>query len=53
MENLEKSWNFEMVISRPGKVTSFGKVMEFCYIHMFIYVEFKIIHMFLKGRLEL
>jgi len=29
---------------------SFGKVMEICYIHMFIYVEFKTIHMFLKGR---
>jgi len=24
--------------------------MEICYIHMFIYTEFKIIHMFLKGR---
>jgi len=44
MENLEESWNFKMVISRPGKV------MEICYIHMFISVEFKIIHMFLKGR---
>jgi len=32
---------------------SFGKVMDICYIHMFIYVEFKIIHMFLKGRLKL
>jgi len=35
MENLEKSWNFKIVISRPGKVMektsnhkSFGKVME-------------------------
>jgi len=28
MENLEKSWNFKMVISRPGKV------MEMYYIHM-------------------
>jgi len=59
MENLEKSWNFKMVISRPGKVMEkylnhkrFGKVMEMCYIHMFIDVEFKIIHMFLKGRLS-
>jgi len=24
--------------------------MDICYIHMFIYVEFEIIHMFLKGR---
>jgi len=23
MENLEKSWNFKMVISRPGKVIKF------------------------------
>jgi len=31
MENLEKSWNFKMVISRPGKVmekTSITKVLE-------------------------
>jgi len=35
MENLEKSWNLKMVISRPGKVLekkcnpkSFGKVMK-------------------------
>jgi len=34
MENLEKSWNFKMVISRPGKVMektyhkSFGKVRD-------------------------
>jgi len=39
-----------MVISRPGKVLektfnhkSFGKVMEICYNHMFIYAEFEII----------
>jgi len=25
MENLEKSWNFEMVISRPGKVIEKSK----------------------------
>jgi len=37
MENLEKSWNFKMVISRPGKFLgknknpqSFGKVMDIC-----------------------
>jgi len=35
MENLEKSWNFKMVISRPGKVMeknlnhkSFEKVLD-------------------------
>jgi len=57
MENLEKSWNFKMVISRPGKVIvknlnhkSFGKVLEICYNHMFICVEFQIINMFLKER---
>jgi len=44
MENLEKSWNFKLFVSRPGKVLgkkfnsrSFGKVMDICYIHMFIY----------------
>jgi len=36
MENLGKSWNFKMVISRPGEVMkktnhkSFGNVMEIC-----------------------
>jgi len=33
----------------PGKNLnhkSFGKVMEMCYIHMFIYGEFEIINMF-------
>jgi len=52
MENLEKSWHFKMVISRPGKVMeknlnhkSFGKVMEICDNHMFIYAEFVIIYM--------
>jgi len=44
MENLEKSWNFKMVISRPGKV------MEICYDRVFIYVEFKIINVFFKER---
>jgi len=50
MENLEKSWNFEMVISRPGKVMEknvIRKVLEKSwkcwYIHMFIYDEFEII----------
>jgi len=45
MENLEKSWNFKMVISSPRKKSwktilmskSFGKVMEMSYIHLFIY----------------
>jgi len=53
MENLEKSWNFKMVISWPGKVmekTQILKVLEkswkCCYIHMFIYAEFEIIDMF-------
>jgi len=53
MENLEKSCNFKMVISRPGKVMeknlnhkSFEKVIEMCYIHMFIYAEFEIINTF-------
>jgi len=40
MENLEKSWNFKMVITRPGKVLEkniyFQKVMDIYYIHMFI-----------------
>jgi len=43
MENLEKSWNFNLGISRPGKVfehffyhKGFGKVLEMCYNHMFI-----------------
>jgi len=51
MKNLEKSWNFKMVISRPGKNLNhkrFGKVMEMCYNHMFIYGEFEIINVFLK-----
>jgi len=26
MENLEKSWNFKMVISRPGKVIEKSKI---------------------------
>jgi len=29
---------------------SFGKVMEMCYNHMFIYTEFEIIYMFFKER---
>jgi len=44
MENLEKSWNLKMVISRPGKVfekqcnpNSLVKAMDICYIHMFIH----------------
>jgi len=39
MENLEVM-EFKKVISRPGNLNhkSFGKVMEMCYIHMFIYV---------------
>jgi len=44
MEDLETSWNFKMVIFRPGKVMekknlnhkSFGKVMEIYYNHMFM-----------------
>jgi len=57
MENLEKSWNFKMVIPRPEKVMeknlnhkSLGKVMEMCYIHMFIYAEFEIMNSFFKER---
>jgi len=53
MENLEKSWNFKMVISRPGKVmekTEIKKVWEMCYNHMFIYAKFEIMNMFLKER---
>jgi len=57
MENLEKSWNFKMVISRPEKVLernlnhkSFEKVMEICYSHMFIYAEFEIINIFFQER---
>jgi len=57
-ENQEKSCNFKMFMPRPGKVLekkncnpkSFGKVMQICYIHMFIYVEFEIINMLLKER---
>jgi len=44
MENLGKSWNFKVVISRPGKV------MEMCYNHLFIYTEFEISDMFFKER---
>jgi len=51
MENLEKSRNFKMVISRPGKVMeknlnhkSFEKVMELCYNHMLIFAEFELIN---------
>jgi len=50
MGNLEQSWNFKMVISRPGKVmekTLIIKVMEICY-RMFIYAEFEIINVFFK-----
>jgi len=28
MENLEKSWNFKMVISRPGKVMEKNKISK-------------------------
>jgi len=28
MENLEKSWNFKMVISRPGKVMEKTKIIK-------------------------
>jgi len=48
MENLEKSWNFKMFISRSGKVmekTEIIKVMVMCY-HILIYAEFEIINMF-------
>jgi len=53
MENLEKSWNFKMVISRPGEVmekTYIIKVMEMCYNHVFIYAEFEIMNIFFKER---
>jgi len=57
MENLEKSWNFKMVISKPRKVMeknlnhkSFGKVMKISYNHVFIYAEFEIINMFFQER---
>jgi len=57
MENLEKSWNFKMVISRSGKVMeknlnhkSFEKVMGICHNHMFIYAKFDIMNMFFKER---
>jgi len=43
MENLEKSWNFKIVISTSGKVLGkkiihkhFGKFLEICHIHRFI-----------------
>jgi len=48
MENLENSWNFKMVISRPGKVMeknlnhkSFGKIMEMLVLYSH---EFEIIN---------
>jgi len=44
VENLEKSWNFKMVISRPGKVLE--KTFYICYIHVFIYAEFDIMKCF-------
>jgi len=57
MEILLKSWNFKMLISRPGKVVEnnyitkvLSKSWKCCYIHMFIYTEFEIINMFLKER---
>jgi len=48
MENLEKSWNFKMVMSRPGKVLekkknpkNVKKVVEFfLFIHMLIYTVY-------------
>jgi len=49
MENLEKSWNFKMIIFRPGKNLNhkgFGKVMDICYNHMLIHTEFEIINVF-------
>jgi len=56
-----KTWKshgiLKMVISRPGKVMeknlnckSFGKVIEICYNHMFIYTEFEILYTFFKER---
>jgi len=43
MENLEKSRNFKIFIFRAGKVMekhflakSFGKVLEICYIHIYL-----------------
>jgi len=42
MENLEKSWNFKLVIKEKSLKKnliskSFGKVMDMCYIYMFNY----------------
>jgi len=43
MENLEKSWNFKIVISRPGKVRGVKKIpkvleksQKCCYIHVYL-----------------
>jgi len=43
MENLEKSWNLKIFISRPEKKKNhkrFGKVMEMCYIHVLIHAVY-------------
>jgi len=53
MENLEKSWNYKIVISRPvrvlekkGNPKSFAKVMEMC-LHSFIYVVYIYIYIYI------
>jgi len=53
MENLEKSWNFNIVISRPGKFLK--KInpnihIHVFYIHKFIYAEFEIMNLFFKRK---
>jgi len=57
MENLEKSWNFKMFISRPGEVMEKSQIMKVlekswkcCYMRMFIYAEFEIIDMFFERK---
>jgi len=43
MENLEKFWNFKSYFQtwKNPNHKGFGKVLEMCYIHMFIYAELK------------
>jgi len=57
MENLEKSWDFQIDISRPGKVCGrkknvIPKVLEksWKFVIFTFYVEFELINMFLKER---
>jgi len=55
MENLEKSWNFKngyfQAWKSPKYPKGFGKFLDILNIHMFIYAEFAIIHVFKRKAL--